>query len=316
MSLDTFPSGAPHLPGVLSLVLDEPEFLNALIEKNEGSKAVVENVIEKVGENPELQKQLLVGLIHVMSTVEITNRRSAALTIITDQRLGTMITEHSDDVFREYLQAIMTQKPDAALCDDGSLNILVHAGIAIAPRLAWNAKQWKEVKNTFDVLANRYPYIKQGDRIPSQYAEMHQRRSPDPYRDDRIEKYLLKGLSHKVIAKKEKISVAVVETTRTRLIAQGRIRKRNARSEDEEERWKKLKREVKRLRKNDIRNKVIAKLLDVRYEDVTSAISELIAEKELEKSPRVYDIWPKGKAIDSEAEKNPNLSEDTSEKQK
>lgn len=281
-----------EIPTVLLGAFSNPASLNALIDGGKEGMRVILSLIASIYGDPEKQQDLLIGLFLVLSReggMEETNQRDAALFIIKNPLLKKLILEHSDFVYSAFCSAIerQTNRNDAY---DGSVAALLDAGKSIAPYLRITTQQKKGLRAIGDNLVQKFTSsFDTRTHLQAQLEQMRERVSPDPELDLIIEDILNGSKQHMStvqIAKKLGREHDTVRRSMLRVVAQGRIREQSTRSEDEKEKWEKLKCEVKRLKKNNIRDEVITMLLDMRYEDVTSAISELIAEGELEKSPR------------------------------
>jgi hypothetical protein len=281
MMREPSPTGTPQLPDILSMVFDDANALDALINGTEKSEEIIGKLVCDTGHDLEKQNALLRGLIQVMAHFEVTNQRSAALRIINSQLLGAMITDHSDEISKSYSDAIGQQVPEGTLFSDGPIDILLNAGISIAPRLAWNTKQWKDIHAAWDALADRFPHINQRFHIRTRYQKMYDRRSPDPRRDARIEAYRTQGLGVPAIAKKERVSSDTIKRILTRLIALGRCKKLNARTDAEQREYDELKPQVEHYRNAGLGNKEIAEKLGKDRRLIDQIASDLVRERKI-----------------------------------
>ncbi|MBI4252696.1 hypothetical protein HY623_00730 [Candidatus Uhrbacteria bacterium] len=282
-----YPTGAPSLPDDLAQLLTTPGTLNALlIEKGERSSAIIQKLAEEMERHPERQEESLTGLIRAMGYFEATNQRGAAFEIIKNPLLARMITLHSHAIHASYLDVVGRQTSEGSMAPDSPIRVLLDAGIALSPYLAWDAKrEWREVRMAWNALADRYPGLNQQFNIRLDFLEMYERRSPDPVLDWRVQdlRNSRRNITAKEIAKKAPASESAVNTSIARLIRDERVRKLNARSPEQQARHEKIKQEVDRLLANDIRPQIIAKLLNIDANKVYAARSELAIEKEIAK---------------------------------
>ncbi|MDP2630520.1 MAG: hypothetical protein Q8P56_03875 [Candidatus Uhrbacteria bacterium] len=301
-------NSSTEISPILFGVFSDPASLNALLDENENGVRVIQSLAAGILDDPQKQKELLTSLFSVLSReggLEETNQRDAALFIIKSPLLKGLILKHSDSVYNAFCGAI-EQQSNQNTVQFGSVGAVLDAGMIIAPYLRLSVQQKKGFRALGEKLAHKFTSsFDTRTHIQTQFERIRERLSPNPELDLLVEGILRSSnqdIGAVQIARDHDLDSDAVRKSVHRIIAQGRIRKWSARSEEEEERWRKLKREVKRLRKNNIRNKVIAKLLDEPYRDVTTAVSELLAQGEIEKSPR--EIWPRGQVSDIDSEKH------------
>jgi hypothetical protein len=278
---ENFPVGTPRLPDALHRLFDDTQTLAELINGTETSNAIIQTLVQTIGDSAEEQCTVLQGLFNAMDTFEATNRRSAALTIISNPLFRTMIIERSDDVSQAYLHAIGKQTREGELFDNGPIDILLRTGTAIAPYLAWNTKQWDGLHAAWDALAQQFPHLNQRLHIRSEYEHMHDRRSPDPRRDMRVEAYRDQGLDIPHMAKKERVSNSTIEKIVKRLIMLGRCRRLNTRTDAEQREYDELKPQVERFRNEGLGNKKIAEKLGKDRRLIDRIAGDLIEEEKI-----------------------------------
>ncbi|MBI4599630.1 hypothetical protein HY732_01785 [Candidatus Uhrbacteria bacterium] len=222
------PTGRPSMPEALERLLSDPKTLDILVDGGAPATALIRELFDGSAQDTDTEQQraMLTSLIDLLGREgerEITDRRAAALTILSDYVIREHLLNHSDALYQSYHAALnaQTRKNNPS---DGSIAALLKGGNAMAPYLAWSAKQRTEVKDGWHRLAEQFiGDFEVRDSIRTRSAEMQDRMSPDPWLDMRVEHYREQGLiDTKKIGKREKKDPSTIARSIKRLIKQER----------------------------------------------------------------------------------------------
>lgn len=211
---------------------------DGLIAGGQTKENILQERVSYLEKDTSIQASFLRTLFQSLGkegTVEITNRRDAALEILTDtakdgevrltQAIAPIVKNNLTVVYKAYIAAVKQQTEDNDPIS-GSIYALLETGKAISPLLCLDLQRRGVIIAVWEGIAKKFPKDDKADERSYVYSEIKKIKHV-LYCDDQVKKLRDKHYTTPQIAKTLTISVSQVNKSIQRLNVDNQIKKYN-----------------------------------------------------------------------------------------